>query len=555
MIFSYNKKRLVNIILVIIILNFIIAGIVGVNYGKYWDEFYLIVGLKNQIKSLTLIPNEYTYNTIYFYLGLIVLAPEILESLVKIIIEIARQPTRPLNIEAYNSLLALSSNLNVKIMSQDFLIMVRVLYILISSLTILWIYKSSKIVCQNKSLFGVIGAIILSLSWEFQYHSRWIAIDNILVQFATLAILLMLKSLKANDEKKSRHYLILAAIFCGFAIACKITAILLIIPLIYCSRIHSKTYQKYKKFKQDILIVLVILGSFFFLTPGAIVDPIRFGAALLFEFKSYNINNIPGYTHYSSGFSDHISRAYNWLFFIAPSSNIFISSMVFTVAFIGAVDLFKRERKVFNCLALFFISYTVFIGFNKLFIVRNWLVLFPIIVIFTSRGTLYLYTKFDRSKFKIVGLTIFAIIIIINLSIIWINSISILNKNSQNNLLKLNTFLLKESESFYISKTLYSKLLTLGKPLVCSSINSDFNELYKLYLISSEQDQGKWVAGKRKIVEMSFGSNAANYSYYPSWLGSSEEVRIYKISGYTANKMKLELNNYLYCSPKILSHR
>jgi 4-amino-4-deoxy-L-arabinose transferase-like glycosyltransferase len=98
-----------------------------------------------------------------------------------------------------------------------YLLRVRTVFLLITSLSVLWVYL---IVLHWRGSWveALLASAFLALSWEVAYHLRWIAADGILMQFGALTFLF---TLRASLKRHGRLWLQLAAAAAGLACGTK----------------------------------------------------------------------------------------------------------------------------------------------------------------------------------------------------------------------------------------------------------------------------------------------------------------------------------------------
>jgi 4-amino-4-deoxy-L-arabinose transferase-like glycosyltransferase len=149
----------------------------------------------------------------------------------------------------------------------------RAIYLVLCSLSILWIFLLA-IVLGRSRLEGFLAAAILAASWEVQYHSRWIAPDEVMMQFALLSILLF--AIGWSHGKISWIYG--GAISMGLAIGTKYNAVILLpfflmgaVPVIW-----KLTRSTAGVFKHGVALAGVSVLTFVLTTPGILIDPFHF---------------------------------------------------------------------------------------------------------------------------------------------------------------------------------------------------------------------------------------------------------------------------------------
>src|SRR5690349_4518854 len=94
-----------------------VTGIMGIDLGHHWDEPYNMGYVATAIRSQVLLPRYYNYPSVMFWLTLGSLAPSIP----------AAMRSEAFEISEY-------------VVSQQFLLQTRVIFLIVSSLAVVWIY-------------------------------------------------------------------------------------------------------------------------------------------------------------------------------------------------------------------------------------------------------------------------------------------------------------------------------------------------------------------------------------------------------------------------------
>jgi hypothetical protein len=214
------------------------AGWWGLDYGGHWDEWYLVAGLTNAIKDLTLLPREYTYGGMYFNIGFLLLLPQILSALPDILGEIAKNPVRPLAIDGYPALVAARDALIGRIHHPGFVLEARIAFMTIVSLASVWTYLTLRRMFPGNAWAAVAGTAFMACSWEVGYHARFIAVDAVLMQFCALTLLLTAQALDRHVLSRIVPWLAAAALAAGLTFGCKLPGLFMVVPVLLAGLIH-----------------------------------------------------------------------------------------------------------------------------------------------------------------------------------------------------------------------------------------------------------------------------------------------------------------------------
>src|SRR5262249_13006627 len=145
--------------------------------------------------------------------------------------------------------------------------------VVLASLSLVWLY------CLNlqlgRSRFeSFLAAAILGCSWEVAYHSRWIAPDAVMMQFALLSFL----CLAVGMQKKGSGWFYLGAISIGLTTGMKYTGA--IVLLFFLAGVAWTLVQERQSIGRIGKTCLGLIGTtiltFVITTPGAVIDPFRF---------------------------------------------------------------------------------------------------------------------------------------------------------------------------------------------------------------------------------------------------------------------------------------
>ena len=219
--------------------------------------------------SGTLLPGYYTYPSFDYWLNLLVLAPDAVAS-----------PAAEENLREH-LLRALDS--------PAYLLRLRAVYLLITSLSLVWVYL---LVLQLRGswLEALFAASLLACSWEVAYHLRWVATDGMLMQFAALTGLLAVHALKSRRDS----WLMAAAAVAGLGCGTKYPGGLLVLPVVLAGFFGAPGCTPREKAVRFMKVATVFALVYLAVTPGTILQPLKFAHGVLYEL-----------THYATGHGGH----------------------------------------------------------------------------------------------------------------------------------------------------------------------------------------------------------------------------------------------------------
>src|SRR5262249_53450767 len=122
-----------------------------------------------------------------------------------------------------HTLESLSRTINPILYTTAVRVRVRAIYVILSGLCIVWSFGLALLLGRSR-IEALLAAALLSCSWEFAYHSRWIAPDAVMAQFIWLSLLCLV----AGEISGKLPWFYLGAVAMGLAGGTKYTAALLL---------------------------------------------------------------------------------------------------------------------------------------------------------------------------------------------------------------------------------------------------------------------------------------------------------------------------------------
>src|SRR5215510_1955670 len=200
--------------LLLVLVCFLWSSFYGLNFGAHWDEATAkFLSIKDTLQTGVFLQGGKTTGATYNYGGLNYLltwagfAPEISHFLIH----------DPFTLEAF------SAAIQPGLFELPVKMRVRKLYLLLCALSIVWLYSLTLVLGRSR-IEALLAAAILAASWEFAYHSRWIAPDGVMMQFALLSFL----CLAMGMTRKTGRWFYFAAVAAGLATGTKYTGALVL---------------------------------------------------------------------------------------------------------------------------------------------------------------------------------------------------------------------------------------------------------------------------------------------------------------------------------------
>jgi 4-amino-4-deoxy-L-arabinose transferase-like glycosyltransferase len=363
---------------------FLLVGFVGLDFGLHPDESYHVRAVKHCIDTLTWLPQAYNYNGVYTLVGLPFVLWKAAPLLPHALFAITSHDASQLRPSADNPLiLDAQRTLGAYVDSPAYLLNVRGLSLIVSSLAIPWAYLAARTLLPGSRVVAFAAAAFVGLSWEFGYHARFVAVDAMLTQFVALELWLFARAWTAPDGARARPWAWGATAAAACAFSCKSTAVFAVLPLVALV-VRSRSRPGWR-LRTSVELVGVFLIVTYVLSPGIFLDPIRFLGAMARERENFgeDINGI--YPYYTRSWADHASRAAVWLLLVVPSPYFAVAALFFVLIALGFADGL-REDPAIRAWTLYAFVFFVFISQYHLLLVRHHLVALPWLGILFAAG-------------------------------------------------------------------------------------------------------------------------------------------------------------------------
>ena len=363
---------------------FLIPAIWGVDFGYHSDENYgKIRSLVRSLEDGIFMQGEYMYGGLNFLLTCIPILPKLFAMYWNGILD-------PVHVR---------EQLVPYVTSEQYRISVRYIFIFISSLTIPGIYFISNLINKDR-IPAFIASMFFALSWEANYHSRWIAPDFILTTLATFTFFFILLALVSNNNQWHK-YIYTASILAGLGTGAKYPGGFLLLP-IFITAFYLLARKKITSALGILRCFTIIFAlfclTFYLTTPAIILHPFAFfqdvKMTLGFYSKGFNASSIePGPPHFFAIFR-YLSRDFFSHFQL-------ISYSIFLLSVIGAYTTFKSTKKeVFVFLVGTPAAYILYFSNQFVMAPRNYLLTTPILCILCASGLVYIYNTIKAPLVK-----------------------------------------------------------------------------------------------------------------------------------------------------------
>lgn len=486
-------------VLLIVIAIFLFTGIMGLNFGRHWDDIATIDTLKNSVQTAVLLPRTYLWPSVYYDISLMSLTPEFFQYILF---------SSSKSIEK-NKLLDFVESLSFKLR-------LRAVFVTITSFVILWVFALVWIWRKNfKEAF--LAACFVGLSWETAYHARWIAPDTILMQFAAFTIMAIFLAL---EGRKAQRWLRIAAFSAGLGCGTKFSGLLLLVPVLLAARyVNMRADVGRKAFARYLQLLLIFGLTYLVTTPGTLFDSMRFDRDVKFIILSYSKWGLSGFT-VNPGVQ-HLFLMIQYLCLVVFSKFKMIAFFLFAFSIIGAVNMAREKRGTALIFFSFPVIYIILMACQRIMFARNLLVLIPFLAVLAARGFINLEDKIGKHRIPAFILSaLVTIALLINARWLFLAAQSIKNNDKMNQIAQLNEYLNRNSnQKILISRQLYSDLFSFDSKRNPNIIVNRQNSGVAIFYAHEVGNWRKWKANKFNYVLSWFGPYEVNFNYYPCWRG------------------------------------
>lgn len=522
-------KRLTLILLPLgLLCCFLAVSFYGLDFGVQWDEPRAkIDSIRNTLASGLFLQSSaeiggwsYNYGGVNYLLTWAGFTPEMLHYFSKS--HLTRQ--------------ALSDLLTPRLDSMPFRLRVRGIFLVLSSLAIPWLFYLA--IALGRSLIeAFLAAAILAGSWEFAYHSRYMAPDAVMMQFGVLAFL----CLAVAYIKPNLRWFYLGAIAVGLAAGTKYPGIL-ILPLFLIGAANAL----WKRRKSIVHVATHCSGvagatmlTFLITTPGVLIDPFNF-FSMMREQRGIYKTGWYGYT-VRPGFS-HLAKIVKY-FMLQGFSHYWTLSIIVTLFCVAGLLLIASERKLLGLLILAFVAaYVGYFSRQAAMIVRNLLVVLPFLCLAAARGMTWIATAGGR-RVKVVLYACVGILLAMNFG--WqVYAADQIKRRADLNYFvnKFENYVRSDSGNMYLITTKLSGALAANSAPVPGNVTVDPRAPHsKAAFFQSEGPDvlwANWPSNSWGLYEKYFGALEVNLEAYTTFAGNE---RIIVVKAENLKKLPLQL--------------
>jgi 4-amino-4-deoxy-L-arabinose transferase-like glycosyltransferase len=492
------------------------TGRIGLDYGNHWDEHLQCRLVARSLKSGVLLPGVYNYPMVPYWLTWSALGFR----------SVFRDYRRDelMNDLSNSWLVPVETDALQRYVLEDhgFLLRVRLIFLVVSSLSVLWVYL---LVLSWRRHLGeaFLASAFLCLSWEAAYHSRWIAPDQVMTSFAALTMLfIMLVSVRRGPRQLCLYGATVAA---ALASGTKYQSVILVLPLaIVAYQTRDRTQSLWVLVRELVGLGALFTVAFVLITPAIYLDPARFVSWLVLMRDWYKQGG-----HFGQDVGPglpHLWRIFNYLgrdffSFLQP-----IAVLLATFAIIGAVQIVRESRRRAAVFLILPVLYILYMCSQKVLNVRNLLIVGPFLAIAAARGvrTTAALVKVRWARWALVAGV--GVVLLVNANWLYQASLSIA-RNTPNRILQDFSQYVQTKPAHYVyaSVTVRTRLNALHLDSSRLADTPQGSQEWAFYA----DDWANFSTRPSNLTRFArtwFGSFEVNWNYYTNWIGPHRIVLV-----------------------------
>lgn len=520
------RRRLTLVLPVLAVwLLFVVTGLRGVDFGFHWDEVpWHVTPVREAVSSGILLPRSYIYPMLIKWL---VLAPSLVAGM-RAGLETAFEPG------------AMQAAMVAAINAPDYLLSARAICIVVSSFAILWTYGAA-LAFRMRWWVALVAASGLGLSWEFAYHSRFLATDALNTQFAALVVFLLALYLRHGRVR----WLYAASAAAGLATGTKYTGLGLLLPVLLSSLLHRQWKRGHWELallaetQRAVLLCTTALLAYLVTTPSTLLDPFRFIAETRWISKLYQGTH-GGYTA-ESGW-DHARIVVEFLGLGYYSRYKLVAAPLFVISLVGAGLWVRRDRGSAAVLAIFPVLFLIaFCAKYRIVTVRNYLFVAPFLSLFMARAFSDFADRLARPWSRTVLAVALAALGFVQASWLVRAGESLRHVDPARYVRQALAHVTRHPETRFLLSPRVQSLAKSQKLTLPSNVTKQKNPDEVVFFARAEGPDGRiWKSNDPFQARAVFGPGEVNFDWYSSWWGH-DRVVVMTLEKARATKVPLSL--------------
>jgi 4-amino-4-deoxy-L-arabinose transferase-like glycosyltransferase len=489
----------------------------GIDFGTEWEEHTIIDRVYEAFSTGNLLPHFYFYPSVPYEMVYLALVRKMVAYV------LAHFPT------GARALYTTWEGLRAQMLTIDwiaFYLSARKVFILATSLTVVWVYFLTYR-WRSSVLEATAAAAAMLGSWQYLYHSRWVAPDAVMAMFAIAALTCLCLAMQG---KHWNSWIKIAAIAAGLTFSSKYPGGLVLVPILVACLL-DKQNQRLRSFLKVIVLFAV---TFYITTPGAFWELTNSLESITRVYVDYTQSGGPGY-NVTPGWQ-HFSLMLTFLGGAAFSRYLPVAIGLAVLGLIGIVSVVHEKDRFGLMLVLFLMLFLGYFSTVTVMTIRNILVTLPVIAVLIGRGVGSVYRWIPAQAGKMIpaqaGKWVFASVLagclLINFG--WqfsaANSIRTDGGDRGQAQAALSYIQKHPTEQFWVSRRVQELILDEAGSLPANLVSDETKA--DLFVYHSNDVSLKsitlWQGDRIDYTVATFGPYEMDFNYYPSWAGRSRIV-------------------------------
>jgi hypothetical protein len=488
---------------VMLLLLFVVTGIRGVDLGYHWDEVgYHLNPARQMVASGVLLPRAYIYPTVGKWLILLPAVPAAIRGA----LDAKGDPQR------------VQAAMLAAIDAPDYLLKVRCLYIVVSSLAILWIYGAA-LALGYRRWAALVAAAGVGLSWEFATHARWVVTDCILVQFSALTLFM----LAIHHRTGKIRWIYGAASAAGLCTGTKYPGVFLLVPVLLASVLAPPARRMLARARRAVLLCATAFVVYLITTPGTVLDPFTFLGGTGF-ISNYYAHGHGGYT--ATSVWNHVGIVFTYLSIAYFSPYRPLAVILFAGVLVGGVLWIRTDRRFGAVLVLFPVVFLVFFCVTyRVVTVRNYLFLTPFLAILLGRGVEELDRRVRQPRVRGLLATVLTMVLLANA--IWLvrAAESIRHVDPKTEVRDAIDYVKQHPGTRFRLSAQVRALMAQQQLQIPLNVTRGADAAHVVFFGHAEgPDPWDYKVNDPWLTEETFGPLEMNFNWYPTWFGHDRVV-------------------------------
>lgn len=481
------------------------TGLRGIDYGEHWDEFKQILLVKHTVREGNIRHGWYHYPSVTYWLSLSALAPHVAGALAE---------TGP-------DVREIQDHLRANVLdSPNYLLQIRKLFLFVSVLTTLWVFLAA-LVLGLRPWAAVLAAGLIGLSWEANYHARWIAPDAVLMQWSALVLLCAICYLRQPSRPLWGW---LGAAVAGLAAGTKYQGGVLLAPILLVFIWNQRDRSRSGRLALVVGAGIVFATAYLASTPGTLLEPQAFLEDIRFELSHYRTGHQgrlvePGIAH--------LARIGIYFFYVFFSHFEWAALLLSAPILWGCYRFWKASKLDFSILGLLPLGMALFFAAQRIMSPRNLLFIAPFLAILSAKGLDDLLERFENPRLRAGLAAGMVIVLAVNAGWLVHAGESIAKRSDERT---LHAFLAYAAAhpgtEILVDAWIQEAAIETGRDLP-GNLRANLDpevDLVAIHYSAADRDEIDWPLALPKPSIEVFGPYDSNLDYYPGWLASDHIV-------------------------------